>query len=306
MLLESLAPFKGWREPPPPVMSLLFEWRYSRFDLAANIVAYAPFGFLLTMFFRRRLPAAIAVFAALACSALVSFGVEVAQLYLPGRVSSKVDLLANVAGSAIGAAIAIVVRRGTLVPSLREKWFVSGNWGDAGIALVALFAICAAKPAVPLFSNLAPNASTLAVVTSATINFTAVALFVSLIARSRDKVVPLVIAFLVAIVALKLLATWLLFRYRPAGLSLESAMGVGYGMVIFLLIFWREKRILPWCVAALLAAFAFTQWHLLEFPYHRGDEQQRYQGVTRLIAEWWALIALIHVALRRSAPPRKL
>lgn len=298
VLLESLAPFTGWREPPAPIMSLLFEWRYSRFDLAANIVAYAPFGFLLTLCFRPKLSAAAAVFAAVVCGALVSFGVEVAQVYLPGRVSSKVDLLANVAGCTVGAIAAIAATRSALVPRMRETWFVKGGWGDAGIALVALFAVCAAKPAVPLFGNLSPDAGTLAVVTNVMLNFAAVALFVSLIAKSREKILPLVIGLVVAVAALKLLAAWLLFRNRATGLNLAALMGLGYGFVIFALSLRRGKNVLRWAAGALVIAFAFTQWHLFEFPYHRNYGQHRYQQVTRLIAEWWALIALGHVALR--------
>ena len=301
MLLESLAPFSGWRKPAAPVLTLLFEWRYSRFDLAANIVAYAPFGFLLALWFRRKLPAVVAVLLAVLAASLVSLGVEFAQVYLPGRVSSKVDLFANAAGSAIGAIAAATLARSAAMPRLRDAWFIEGRWGDAGIMLVALFAVCAAKPAVPLMSNLAPNAQTLAVVTNVALNFTAVALFVALIAKSRERTLPLVLALVAAIVLLKLLATWLLFRHRTTGLSIEAAMGVGYGLLFFALIFWRAKRLIPWCAAALVAAFAFTQWHALEFPFHRLNEQARYQEVTRLIAEWWALIALGHLALRRRS-----
>jgi VanZ family protein len=303
ILLESLAPFSGWRKPAAPVLTLLFEWRYSRFDLAANIVAYAPFGFLLALWFRRGFSAVASVLFAVLAGSLVSLGVEFAQVYLPGRVSSKVDLFANSAGCLAGAFAAVALARSAVMPRLRNAWFVEGGWGDAGILLVALFAVCAAKPAVPLMSNLAPNAQTLAVITNVALNFTAVALFIALIAKSRERALPLVLALLAAIVLLKLLATWLLFRYRATGLNLEAAMGVGYGLALLAVIFWRARRIAPWCAAALIAAFAFTHGHSLAFPYHRVNEQARYQEVTRLIAEWWALIALAHLTLRPRRRP---
>jgi hypothetical protein len=283
----------------------LFERRYSRFDLATNIIAYVPLGFLFAMCFFPRLRAIGGIFAALLCGALLSVAVEVAQVYLPGRVSSRVDLLANAVGSAIGALAALSVSHTTLMRRMREAWFIAGGWGDAGIALLALFAISSAKPTLPLMGNLAPNASTLSVVINAMLNCIAVGLFVAVIARSRERTPPLLASGIAALVSLKLLAAWLLFRNSASGLSVEAMMGVGYGVAALALILWRTQNVLPYCVAALVCALAFTQWHALAFPYVRSDDEQRYQEVTRLIAEWWALTALFHLALR-PATLRKL
>lgn len=280
------------------MFSYLFEWRYSRFDLAVNIIAYAPFGFLLALIFFPRLRAPGGILAAVLCGALLSFTIEVAQVYLPGRVSSHVDLLANTLGSAIGALCALVFTRTTLIPRSRESWFVRGIWADAGIVLIALFVISSARPSLPLMGNLAPNAGILSIVINIMLNVLAAGLFIAVIARSRQRAVALMVLLIIALAGLKLLAAWLLFRNSASALNIESAMGIVYGFVLLTLIFWRRADILPACVAALACAFAFTQWHSFAFPYQRldGIELRRHQEVARLIVEWWALAALAHLA----------
>ncbi len=300
ILFESLAPLSGWREPVGPVFLVLFEWRYSRFDLAANIAAYAPFGFLLAMSFFPRLNVAGAILAAALIGTGVSFAVEVAQVYLPGRVSSKVDLAANAAGSALGALAALVASRTTILSDLRDAWFTNGRWGDLGIALVALLIIASAKPATPLLGNLGKDAGTLAIVINTTLNCSALGLYLAVIARSRRQALPLLLTLIAAVMGLKLLAAWVLFRNQASGVNVETIMGVAYGFLLCALLVWRRENVLPYCVAALVFALAFTLWHGFSFPQLRADER-RYQEVTRLIAEWWTTFALIHLAMRPRA-----
>ena len=75
-------------------------------EFIANIVLFVPLGFLLTLLFRRAWLGALVALA-------LSVAVELAQLLLPGRVASPRDVLANVAGAALGAFLAwvILIRR---------------------------------------------------------------------------------------------------------------------------------------------------------------------------------------------------
>lgn len=75
-------------------------------EFVANILMFAPLGFLLTLLFRRPL---YGVLLALA----LSVGAEVAQIVIPSRVPTFRDILANALGAAIGAALAwlMVLRR---------------------------------------------------------------------------------------------------------------------------------------------------------------------------------------------------
>lgn len=77
--------------------------RLTSADVILNIVLYLPFGYLLHTMLRRRmrLAALIVMASAFACSA----GIEYAQFYLPARVSSRIDIVANVSGAGIGVAL---------------------------------------------------------------------------------------------------------------------------------------------------------------------------------------------------------
>lgn len=75
-------------------------------EFTANILMFVPLGFLLTLLLRHHW---WGVALALALSAFV----EIAQIVIPSRQPSLRDILANVLGAAIGAALAwlIVLRR---------------------------------------------------------------------------------------------------------------------------------------------------------------------------------------------------
>lgn len=75
-------------------------------EFVANILMFAPLGFLLTVLFRHPW---YGVVLALALSAAV----EIVQIVIPSRQPSMRDVLANVLGAAVGAAVAwvLVVRR---------------------------------------------------------------------------------------------------------------------------------------------------------------------------------------------------
>jgi glycopeptide antibiotics resistance protein len=78
---------------------------YSAIEIAANVVLFVPLGILLSVLFRvgaRWLAFAVCV----AISAFLEFGQAV---LLPQRVASVSDLLANIAGAAIGVLIVAIV-----------------------------------------------------------------------------------------------------------------------------------------------------------------------------------------------------
>lgn len=75
-------------------------------DVIINLIGFIPLGFLMMSFLRAKFQAGTAgrlVLLAVSLCALVSFAIEVAQYFLPGRTSSVVDLAVNAAGALIGA-----------------------------------------------------------------------------------------------------------------------------------------------------------------------------------------------------------
>jgi glycopeptide antibiotics resistance protein len=79
---------------------------YDLIEFSANIVFFIPVGFLLGILFPYRLS-----FLAVVAGAALSAAVEATQgLFLPGRVASLHDVLANTSGAVIGWLVAVAVR----------------------------------------------------------------------------------------------------------------------------------------------------------------------------------------------------
>jgi len=151
----SLYPFWPLRSPPDDALAAMFARpRYMvPFDAGLNIVAYVPLGMLAALHFvagGRARP----LLRAAAFGAALSFAMECCQLFVPGRVASLYDVLANATGTVLGVIAfadpihAIVTRPLVL---RRERVLVEGAWGDAGLVLVALWLIAQLNPALPFF-----------------------------------------------------------------------------------------------------------------------------------------------------------
>jgi glycopeptide antibiotics resistance protein len=79
---------------------------YGFIEFTANIVFFVPVGFLLGILLPYRF-----WFLAVVFGAVLSVAVETAQgLFLPGRVSSLADVLANTTGAVVGCTVAVAVR----------------------------------------------------------------------------------------------------------------------------------------------------------------------------------------------------
>ncbi len=141
VVFASLFPFVGWRDQgiapwifllaplPPPY--------WTGFDVATNVVGYAPLGFLLALALLRTGRGVLAVPLALVAGALLSLSLEFLQIYLPQRVPSNLDLVLNTAGALAGALCAALLERLGAIDRwsrFRERWFAT----DARGALVLL------------------------------------------------------------------------------------------------------------------------------------------------------------------------
>jgi VanZ family protein len=143
VLYASLYPFTGWRvQGVSPFAYLLapLPQYWTGFDVASNLLGYAPLGFLLTMAMWRSGWGKWTWPMALGLPVLLSLAVETAQTYLPMRVPSNVDLALNATGVLIGAVIARALERlGVLRrwSQFREDWFEPTTHGS--IVLLALW-----------------------------------------------------------------------------------------------------------------------------------------------------------------------
>jgi VanZ family protein len=154
----TLYPVEGWRDPGISAFAYLSApWpRYvTRFDVVVNVLGYVPFGFLAVAALHPRLRGVPAFAAATAAAFALSLGLEALQSFLPARIASNLDALCNLAGAAIGAALALRfvprwLRDGPLA-DYRRRIFLPGAAADAGLVLIALWLLTQLNPGMLLF-----------------------------------------------------------------------------------------------------------------------------------------------------------
>jgi VanZ family protein len=321
----SLYPFAGWREPGAPVLAFLVApWpRYlTVFDLAANFFGYLPYGVLCVLALVPRFSAAAAVGTAALTGAALSFALEAGQSYLPARIPSNLDVLANLAGALAGALLAARLAPwllGSGSPQrFRQSAFAPGAGADIGLTLLGLWLFAQLNPASLLFGTgdlrdlLAGDAGPLrgaqlfvsieAAVAAA--NLTAVALLASGMTRAgapRWQATALFGALLVAALLVKMLAFVILMRAENplAWLTRGAQFGLAGGALLSL-----AALALPRALRLMLAAvLLMTATVLVNLsppnPYLAAIlkvwEQGHFlnfNGLTRVVGSLWPFITL--------------
>lgn len=154
----SLYPFAPLRPASPDALAEFFARpRYVvGFDVGLNVVAYIPLGVLACRNFLRsdEHHRSGAIAGAVLLGAALSFAMESCQIFIPYRVATVYDVIANTAGALIGAlAFADPFHSMLTRPlgELRERAVIAGAWGDAGLMLVALWLLAQLNPALPFF-----------------------------------------------------------------------------------------------------------------------------------------------------------
>jgi VanZ family protein len=156
VLYASLYPFDGWRLPPgvEGLALLRLPWPpwLDRLDAATNFFGYLPMGALTYgAVVRGGGSRRTAWLLALVVAALLSYGVEVAQQFLPSRVPSLKDCAFNVVGALTGAMLAMAMHNAGWIDqwqAVRQRWFAR----DSAFALLLLLL----WPAALLFPAPAP------------------------------------------------------------------------------------------------------------------------------------------------------
>lgn len=156
----SLQPFSGWWSPPEEIRHFMTApWpRYITFeDVLVNIAAYVPLGFLLARALMRKAGNAGAVLAAALLAALTSGAMEAAQMFMPSRIASNVDVLTNSIGGLIGALAAPLFSPtrvlGIRLSRLRRRWFIYGPTADVGLVLLCVWLATQLNPTAQLFGT---------------------------------------------------------------------------------------------------------------------------------------------------------
>ena len=160
----SLYPLEGWRLRQPSVLAWLDQGLpryYTRADVVSNVAAYLAFGVLFVLaWFRPRRFRPVEVVAAVLATTLAGLSMSVVlesiQSYLPTRVPSLLDVLANTFGAFLGAVIGMIValgldRRAARLPAASAQWY--GQGPALGWALLIAWWLSQLNPQRVLFSG---------------------------------------------------------------------------------------------------------------------------------------------------------
>jgi len=324
----SLQPFRDWRAPPREVLHFLFSaWPpyITLRDVAVNVAAYLPLGFLFSVACGARFGPAWGAITATFAAALVSLSMEAAQMFLPARISSNVDLLANTLGALLGAMAAPLFAPtrilGGKLHAARHRLFRDGMKAEAGLVIVGLWLITQLHPTAQPFGTGGIRATFklpayLAHTPSLALGGEAAVVLLSLIgvglmvcALMRDAARPLpVIATLIAAVLLVRIFTAAVFGLASAPLAWLTP-GVMLGLLIGSALLYGAThlpRLAQLIVAAGCIAAATAVINLApDNPYHRVPSLLLARGtshflsfssIVRALSELWPLLAIGYLA----------
>ncbi|MDX1374915.1 MAG: VanZ family protein [Burkholderiales bacterium] len=329
----SLYPLAGWRESGiSPFAFLTAPWpRYlTALDLTMNVAAYVPFGVLCVLALYPAVRGVAAVLVALAGDALLSFGLEAAQGFLPARISSNVDALCNVAGTLLGALgtapIAAWALESGPLRRMRAAAFAPGVAADLGLVMLGLWLFAQLNPATLLFGlgDLRGLFATLPAIEqpaalfvsieafTAAANLTAVALMLASIACEGVALRGLLIALVAAALVVKVIAFAILVDAGNilAWLTPGAQRGLMLGIVLALIAVGLGGVTRLVLAAVLLMAATVLVNLAPPNPYRAAilsvwaqGHFLNFNGLTRLVSAAWpfaALAYLIWLASRRA------
>lgn len=317
----SLYPFEGWRTVGlSPFAYLSAPWpRYvTVFDVVMNVAGYVPYGFLAVAALRPRARGVAAFVLAAASAALLSLVLEAGQTYLPARFASNLDVLCNLTGAALGAALALqlapFIAEGPL-HRVRSQTFLAGAEVDFGLVLVALWLFLQLNPVALLFGAgdlrdfLAPIEGrarqpeffvSIETFTSAA-NLTAVGLLLSALVAPGRRARVMFCWLVLAALAVKSASFAILMRAENvfAWLTIGAQLGLAIGLAAVLAAA-SAPRTVRLALAAVLLMAATVLVNLTPPNPYLADSLKVWQqghflnfnGLTRVVSALWPFVAL--------------
>lgn len=327
IVYASLQPFGPWIAPPAGTPFFLFAtgpFRFARFDVLANVLAYLPFGFFVALVPRVLYPwgrFSLALFV----GSLLSFSMESLQMLLPPRDASIVDLLSNMSGAALGGALGVIFATSAsakhTVSAARHRSFIGGKTGDLGLALLVVWLVAQVNPGIPLFATMfdpaielpalpgvnvtgmrGDSAAAFVEAAHSAFQLLGVGLFLALLLRQRRFIGGAMLLLILAAVLLKALAAALLLHplVLERWLRPGAAMGVAVGTLLLMMAIWlpRPAQVAIATIALLSSLLAtvlapdliFTRAPLALFNWSYGH-LLNFNGLTHAVLLAWPIAA---------------
>ncbi len=155
IVYASLYPFADWRDQgiaPWVFLTAPLPRYWTGFDVAINVVGYAPLGGLLALGAMRSGRTRHAIVVPVLVAAALAIVMEALQTYLPARIPSREDWLLDTAGAMGGALVTVVLAKLGAIDrwsQIRARWFVPQSRG--GMVLLALWPVALLFPAAVPF-----------------------------------------------------------------------------------------------------------------------------------------------------------
>ena len=328
----SLYPFFPPRLPSPDALVAFFvKPRYMvAYDVAWNVIAYIPLGTLACAYFRQANDGTRALLKAIAFAAAYSLAMEFLQLFVPNRVASIYDVIANAAGAMLGAAVFLDPISSVVTKplgELRERVLIPGAWGDAGLFLLMLWLIAQLNPALPFFGAGNIVGSDAGMVELAILQWGAVALslcgfglFISTLVRGNEGSLRVTLILLSVALWLKFVGASFVLQphFSDEWVSVGRIAGLAVGLLAFVPLrkLARPGRIylaLVLILAGALFSKIFGAYSALDeflrlFRWPHG-QLASFATLTRILHELWpfaALVFLIALFLHERRQPGAL
>jgi VanZ family protein len=327
----SLYPFASWRVPYADALLFLLQPPPSyvtRTDIATNVLAYLPFGLLLAAVLRDRVRPSRALLLTVMTGLSLSLVMEVLQLFVPGRVSSNLDILVNGVGTLVGALAAGWLKAdawpGKWLIAWRRRWFLPGWLVNAGFALLGLWALSQFSLQLPslvagrLHTGFTPfwempadwsrfNLGHALIYVAETL---ALGLFAATLVKPGLRGAPFIGVMIAVVLLFKVLAAAMLLKLSVLArlFSLEALLGLGLGFVLLFLLMSRgRERIYAQASSALavfiLARVSYWAWmqatapQISEWPPSSGS-LFNITGLAYVTSVVWPILALVYLGLR--------
>ena len=326
IVYASLSPFSGWREQGLDFLEVLgapLRLTYTAFDATVNLLSYLPFGLLAGLALHARFGAAASVMLGLCLGVSLSAGMEYLQMYLPARISSNMDLLANSAGTLAGTLLAVIVVSWTGLFARLTRWrsdlFHQGKEMDFGLALLALWMFGQVNPSLPMLGNVFISEvahQPFAALPSApfgwwesaavTLNLLMLGtLMLTLLRAPRAAVTALpvilsVVALVKFVTAAVLLKSWALLLW----INSEAVLGMLLGMALLFAMVWLPRAaVISFGAAVALAYFAVVNSvfgdntpaaAMSVYHWHYGH-LLNYNGLAQTIGLIFPLLLIFHL-----------
>ncbi len=325
IVYASLSPFTGWREQGLNFIEVLaapLSLTYTAFDTVVNLLSYLPFGLLAGLMLRARFGAPISAMLALCLGILLSAGMEYLQMYLPGRISSNMDLLSNSMGALAGTLLAMSMSSRRIFSRMtrwRDSLFQHGKEMDFGLALLVLWIFGQINPSLPMLGNvfiseaarqpfvmLPPAPFDMWESSAVALNLLMLGtLMLTLLRVPRNTLMALpVVLSMVAlakfVTAALLLKSWALLLW----INSEAVLGMLLGMLLLLAMLWLPRG------AAIVSGAAVTLGYFVIVNFVFDDNTPaaaisiyhwhyghllNYSGLAQTIALIFPLLLLFHL-----------